>query len=131
LLLAQNRPKFKSGPYLDALFAELQEIDGTRSSSRKDDRGDAISWVAIVFRIYSTESNKATPEDANEVEKMQRKAALLAETQRYFGGTNYTPPPKAEPPPTPQPQQPAPRFRHGGSFATLPSGFRGVPTPKR
>jgi hypothetical protein len=123
LLLAQSRLKFKAADYVNALFEELQRIDGTRSSSRKDDRADSLAQVASVFRIYSTESNKATPEDANEVEKMQRKASLLAETQRYFGGSN-TPKPVEQPQPTPQPQQQAPRFRQGGSFASLPAAFR-------
>lgn len=131
LLLAQKgRLQFKSGTYIDALFAELQQIDGTRSSTRKDDRGDAIAQVASVYRIYSTESSKAQEEDANEVEKMQRKAALLAETQRYFGGNNYKPTPKpVEPPPPPQPASVRP-FRSGG-FAVLPPNMRGFPSRNR
>src|SRR5438128_9291734 len=131
LLLAQGRLRFKTGSYIDALFAELQRIDGTRSSSRKDDRGDAIAQVASVYRIYATESSKKqTTEDADEVERMQRKAALLAETQRYFGGSNYTPPPKVEQPP-PEPQQPTRHFKQGGGFAILPAGWRGTPTRNR
>lgn len=130
LLISQKRCRFKSGEYVNALFEELQRIDGTRSSSRHDDRGDAIAQVASVFKIYSTESSKEqTADDANEVEKIERKAALQAEMQRYFGGTNYTPPKPVEPPPTPQPV--APRvFPRGGNFATLPSGFRGWPTKR-
>jgi len=129
LLLAQGRLKFKTGSYIDALFAELQRIDGTRSSSKKDDRGDAIAQVAAVYRIYSTESGKKqTSEDADEVERMQRKAALLAETQRYFSGSNYTPPPKVE---QTAPQQPTRHFKQGGSFAILPEGMRGAPSRSR
>ena len=131
LLISQKRCRFKSGEYVNALFEELQRIDGTRSSARRDDRGDAISQVASVFKIYSTESNKTQPEDANEVERMERKAALLAETKRYFGGTNYTPPQKPVEPPTPQPAAHRPFPTGGGSYATLPSVFRGMPTPKR
>lgn len=122
LLLAQGRLKFKAGPYLDALFAELQRIDGTRSGARKDDRGDAIAQVASVFRIYSTQSSKSKTEDESEVEKMQRKASLQAEMQRYFNGS-YTQQPKPEP--KPEPQQPQPSFQkpfpRGGGFAVLPN----------
>jgi hypothetical protein len=126
LLISQKRCRFKGGEYVNALFEELQRIDGTRSSSRRDDRGDAISQVASVFKIYSTESSKEqAAEDANEVEKMERKAALQAEMQRYLGGSNYTPPPKVEQP-APAPQ-PAPRFPSGaGNFNILPPGMRGI-----
>lgn len=145
LLLAQGRLKFKPGSYLDALFAELQQIDGTRSASRKDDRGDAIAQVASVYRIYSTQSSKATEKDADEVERMNRKAALLAETQRYFGGPGTRQHPQASPPPVTasewtrrqsgEPQFPTPpatpqpahekRFARGNPLggAILPSGI--------
>lgn len=130
LLLAQGRLKFKPGAYLDALFAELQQIDGTRSVSKKDDRGDAIAQVASVYRIYSTQSNKATDSDADEVEKMNRKAALLAETQRYFGGPSL---PKQPEQPQPQPQMrqiQTGSFPRGGGFAVLPGNMRGNPNKR-
>jgi hypothetical protein len=135
LLLAQKgRLQFKSGEYVNSLFEELQRIDGTRSSSKKDDRADSLAQVASVFRIYSIESSKSQEEDADEVEKMQRKASLLAETQRYFGGNNYTPTPKpVEPTPTPAPAAPK-RFPRGnplGGSGILPPSMRGDLTRNR
>ncbi len=59
-LLEQGRLKFASGAYLDALFAELQRLDGTKSNaSKKDDRADAIAQVAQVYRIWTAEAKKS------------------------------------------------------------------------
>jgi len=86
LLLSQKRLLFKSSAYIDALFLELSRIDGTRSSVRKDDRADAIAQCAHVYRIYSAQSEKNGPKESEaELENMQRKAAMLAHTARYFG----------------------------------------------
>jgi hypothetical protein len=123
LLWAQSRIKLTSGSYLDAFFAELQQIDGTRSSVKKDDRADSVAQVATFYRIYSTESTKTSEKDDAEVERMQRKAALKAEMDRYFGHS-YTPPPAPQPPPEPQAQPRNTPFPRSGGFAVLPSNMR-------
>ena len=133
MLFAQKRISLKSGSYLDAFFAELQNIDGTRSSSRHDDRADAVATAATVYRIYSIESSKTSSEkDEEEVERIQRKATLKAEMSRYFGGS-YTPPKQEQPPPTPAPafyKPPMTRPPIGNSFAQLPGNMRGNPNKR-
>jgi hypothetical protein len=126
LLLAQGRLKFKSGLYIDALFAELQRIDGTRSGARKDDRGDAIAQVASVFRIYSTQS-KPKPEDESEVERQQEEARRRGMHDRMFSdaGGNQFQQLKHPEMPSPPPRSPNPREAAFAQLAKiLPESMR-------
>ncbi|HXM97159.1 MAG TPA: hypothetical protein VN982_01655 [Candidatus Dormibacteraeota bacterium] len=123
LLLSVGRLKFASSAYVDALFAELQKLDGAVSSGRKkDDRADCLSQIATTFRIYAATPNKnKTPaENEDEMEKMRKQAEKRAQYERTFGGQNYQP--KAPDAPTLQQKSTDPRW--ATALKILPPGFR-------
>lgn len=107
LLLSAGRLKFASSAYVDALFAELQKLDGAVSSAKKkDDRADSIAQVATTFRIYASDtSDKKTPlQDEGEAERMQQQMLRKAHYESMFGPSPQAQK-SAEPEASPQPER--------------------------
>ena len=126
LPLSDARLWFASSHWTEAALLQLEKFDGVTASNshRKDDFPDALGslWEAFGPRhqeeIKTEDAEKRKQEEAEEFICMARQQFH----DRMFGNANYQRP-KVEPQPQ-QPQQPAPRFRQGGSFASLPSAFR-------
>jgi hypothetical protein len=84
-LLDAGRLKFRSGDYIDALFAELEKIDGGVSSrNKKDDRADSIAQATHVFKVVSSPQER-TPEESKELAELQAEAIRKASYGRIFG----------------------------------------------
>jgi hypothetical protein len=89
VLLAQGRLKFVSGAYIDDLFAELERLDGTKSSSsKKDDRADSLGLAQKLFLpAVSVDQDRKDLEESQKMLAEQRNAALRnANYSRIFGG---------------------------------------------
>lgn len=99
LLLDAGRLKFKSSDYIDALFAELQKIDGKPSSAgKKDDMADSISIVTNSLRIIAAveeDTQRSQPED----EALHREANMKANYAAVFGSGEPRQPMQAVLPP--------------------------------
>jgi hypothetical protein len=95
ILLAQGRLKFVPGAYIDELFAELERLDGTKSSSsKKDDRADSLGLAQKLFLpAISVDQDKKDLEESQRMLAEQRQAALRnANYSRIFGGQGLTAP---------------------------------------
>jgi len=119
-LLAAGRLQFVSGPYIDSLFDELERLDGTAggSSTRHDDRADAIGWTQKIFcpAIHFQETKaKATDEEEDTAIRAAKKRAHY---DRMFG-PQWTPQP-----PKPSVVDPTPAKPSDPRLSILPRGFR-------
>jgi hypothetical protein len=107
ILLYQGRLKFASGPYIDDLFAELQRLDGKKSTAqKKDDRADSLGWASKYLGLSSS-GNPVEDAENKKLQEEQKEAALLRlQYQRIFGDNNAPPEPAA----LEAPQSPYARF---------------------
>jgi hypothetical protein len=88
VLLAQGRLKFASGGYIDELFAELERLDGSKSSSsKKDDRADSLGLAQKLFLpAVSIDQDSKDLEESRKMLADQKAAALRnANYSRIFG----------------------------------------------
>jgi hypothetical protein len=105
ILINLGRLKFCNGEYLNALFAELQKLDGSvPSTRRRDDRADSIAQAASFFKVYTEQipGEKNSDEEQSELEKMQRQAQARAQYNQMFESVQKQPPPRQEETPAPR-----------------------------
>lgn len=122
--IVSGRMTFLSGMYIDALFSELERLDGKHSSGRKkDDRGDVLGLAQthLLPAVFGAarEEDERSPQEKEREEQMARTRAH----HRAMFPDNYQPPkqPEALPPPRPPTAREAALAK---LMAILPPGLR-------
>jgi hypothetical protein len=92
ILLNQGRLLFCStGPWLDTLFAELERLDGGKSSSsKKDDRADSLGLCAKLF-LPESDAAEDTAATQRLLEAQEARLRMQANYERIFGAGNDAP----------------------------------------